>query len=186
MIPRLTGLLVLLGVVAGTPMPALAQGQCVNCVLPPGCRGVGNGKKNDPRCVPLPALDLTVESNIDFGRLLLVGSGNGYAVIDLTTGSRTLFGELDDLGGMPVAGQATITGGPRASVRVDLPASVTLVDATGASAELRDFRTSLPLIATLGADGRLTFRFTGTLYTTARAAGAGRLRGRVPLRVAYE
>lgn len=186
MIARLAAFCLLFAACVGAPVPAFAQGQCAQCVLPPGCRGLGNDKTNDPRCTPLPALSLTVESNIDFGRLLLVGSGNGYAVIDLTTGSRTLFGELDELGGMPVAGQATITGGPRASVRVELPASVMLVDATGAFAELRDFRASLPLIATLGADGRLTFRFTGTLYTTARAAGAGRLRGRVPLRVAYE
>ena len=162
-----------------------AQGNCPNCDLPPGCRGNGNQKPGKPPKRNCQTLDIQIESDIDFGRVVMLNSSGGRVILDLSTGEKHVIGELDDLGGMPITGQASITGAPFEPLRIDLPTSVTLRDTTGGGAQVRDFVTDLSPAPRLDANGQLSFRFSGTLVIDASTAATGKLRGRIPISVEY-
>ena len=187
-----TGLLVLVAAIAVfvAASPAAAQGQCSFCATNPPPKGEGGGRPNnngdDNNGNGQGRLVLTIESDIDFGRLVLVGNGIGSVLIDLQTGQKVTFGGIDDLGGVAVQGRAIVTGKPLKAVRVDLPLAVTMSDSGGGQAELRDFETDLPALAMLDANGQLTFHFAGRLYTDNAIGLGGTLRGRVPIRVTYD
>ncbi len=141
-----------------------------------------NPPPNNPHCQQIA---LTVQSDIDFGRLVLVGDGVGRVVLDLETGSKLVFGGLDDLGGFAVKGQAVISGTPNRVIRIDMPAVVTLSDPAGGEAEMRDIVTDLGSLPVLDTNGQLTFEFSGTLFTDTATALGGTLRGRFPISVEY-
>ncbi len=164
--------------------PVWAQGNCENCDLPPGCRGNGN-QKPKPNGRNCQTLQISIESDVDFGRLVLLGKGEGRVALDLDTGEKRLIGDIDDLGGIAVSGRAVITGAPMEEIRIDLPSEVTMRDPTGGRATMRDMVTNLPAMPQLDLDGRLEFRFSGTLVIDANTDGAGKLRGRVPISVQY-
>lgn len=183
--------------VAGVPAPSLvsaafAQGNCPNCDLPPGCRGNGNNKDKGnngngngngrPNC---QRLNITIESDIDFGRVVLLGDGESRVILDLATGEKTLIGDVDDLGGMPFTGRATITGAPFEQVMISLPSEVSMRDNQGGNAIIRDFVSDVDSFAVLDSFGQLEFRFSGTLVLGADQQAAGNLRGRVPISVEY-
>ncbi|MEL7446554.1 MAG: DUF4402 domain-containing protein [Pseudomonadota bacterium] len=177
-----------LGLALTSQAPLRAQGSCPQCDLPPGCRGNGNqngnGNGNSGRNCQL--LEITIDSDIDFGRLVLTGDGEGQVLLDLNTGEKRTVGSIDDLGGMAISGRAFITGAPNEAVRINLPTTVNMRDPTGGSAEMRDVVTDLPALPVLDANGRLEFRFSGTLYTDATSSMGGKLRGRVPISVEYQ
>lgn len=159
--------------------PALAQGNCSFCDTNPPPKGPGGGRPDNQ------AVAITVESDIDFGRLVQIGTGVGRVLIDLATGQKIIFGGLDDLGGVPVQGRALVTGKPNRTVRIDLPSSIVMSTASGGRADLRDFVTDLPALPVLDGNGRLVFHFSGTMYTDRDIANGGKLRGRIPIRVNY-
>ena len=169
--------------IPSTP-PVWAQGNCENCDLPPGCRGKGN-QKPKPNGKNCQRVQITIESDVDFGRLVLLGKGEGRVALDLDTGEKRLIGDIDDLGGIAVSGRAVITGAPMEEIRIDLPSEVTMRDPTGGRATMRDVVTNLPALPQLDLDGRLEFRFSGTLVINANTDGSGKLRGRVPISVQY-
>jgi len=173
------------GLLASANQAVWAQGNCDNCDLPPGCRGNGNQKPKPNNNRNCQTLSVSVESDIDFGRVVVLKRGEGRVLLDLETGKTTLIGDLDDLGGMPITGRATITGSPFEPLRISLPTSVSMRDATGGQAEIDDFVTDLSAMPTLDANGQLTFRFSGTLVLTAQTRASGKLRGRVPISVEY-
>lgn len=180
MFGRLLTILAAFGVLA-LPAPAVrAQGTCTNCSLPPGCRGASQGGTS--KCT---VVLLDVESDVDFGRLIVVGSKVGHVMIDLDSGAKLVFGDIDDGGGMPVYGTALVTGQPLRTIAVTMPASVQLTAANGAQAVMRDFRTNLSAMPRLDSAGQLRFDFTGTLFTDSTVLSGGRLRGRVPITVDY-
>ena len=184
--------------VAGAPAPLgtsslFAQGNCPNCDLPPGCRGKGNNKDkgnkgNNGNGVGKPnceRLNLTIESDLDFGRLVLLGDGEGRVVLDLTTGQKTLIGDVDDLGGMPFTGRAVVTGAPFQQIIISLPSEVSMRDGQGGSAQIRDFVMDVEPFPVLDSYGQLEFRFSATLVLSAGQQSAGNLRGTVPISVEY-
>lgn len=150
---------------------------------PPGCINSGVPAKNK-NCNGEPVA-LTVQSNIDFGRLVLVGDGVGHVVLDLSSGSKLVFGGLDDLGGFAVKGQALVTGAPNRVIVVDMPTSITMADPAGGQAQLRDIVTNIPSLPVLDGNGQMVFEFSGTLYTDSATALGGTLRGRIPISVQY-
>lgn len=164
------------------PAPVLrAQGNCEKCDLPPGCRGNGNLKKKLPLdCTPIA---IEVQTDLDFGRVVILGTGAGTVILDLQSGQRYATGGLDDLGGMPVTGKVLVTGAPLSAISVTMPSSVTLTDPAGGSAEVRDFKTTLSPMPILDASGQLVFNFSGTLYSTGLRGGD--LRGRFPIQALY-
>lgn len=179
--PALTGM--------GTQLRA--QGNCPDCDLPPGCRGNGNqnGNGNGNANRNCQRLEITIESDIDFGRLVLLGKGEGRVMLDLASGQKTLIGDIDDLGGMPITGRAIITGAPFEQISIDLPNQVAMRDsgggASGGDALIRDFISDLPGFPVLDANGQLAFNFSGTLVIEADTNASGNLRGRVPISVEY-
>ena len=180
MVGRLLTTLAALGMLC-IPAPAVrAQGSCTNCELPPGCRGASQGA--DSKCT---VVLLDVESDVDFGRLIVLGSRVGHVTIDLDSGTKLVFGEMNDGGGMPVYGTALVTGQPLRTVAVTMPGRVQLTAANGALATMSDFETDLPAFPRLDSSGQLRFNFTGTLYTDGSVLSGGRLRGRVPITVDY-
>jgi hypothetical protein len=88
-----------------------------------------------------------------------------------------------DLGGSTFQGKVTVTGQPLKPIRIELPQTVVLRSPSGAEAELTDFRTDLPAVAMLDANGSLEFRFGATITT--KDAQGGDFRGRIPIRVDY-
>ena len=113
----------------------------------------------------------------------LTGRYDGNAVIDPQTGAKLVGPNMIDLGGLTFQGKATITGQPLKPVRIDLPRSVVLHSVAGGEAELSDFRTDLPQVAMLDANGQLQFNFGATI--TSKNAQGGDFRGRIPIRVEY-
>lgn len=180
---------ILLALLPATPVAA--QGQCSFCDTNPPPRGEGGGRPNNGNGngngngnnAPIA---LAIESDMNFGRLVMIGDGIGRVLVDLQTGAKTVVGNLDDLGGMAVQGRAIIRGTPLQTIRVDFPPSVIMRDPAGGQAELRDFVSDLGQLPRLDAAGTLEFRFTGTLYTDLAVALGGNLRGRVPIQVAYD
>ncbi len=164
-----------------------AQGNCPNCDLPPGCRGNGNqnGNGNGNSNRNCQRLEITIESDIDFGRVVLLGDGEARIVLDLDSGQKFLIGDVDDLGGMPITGRAMITGAPFEQIVVDLPNEVAMRDPTGGNARIRDFVSDLEGFPTLDSNGQLEFRFSGTLVIEAETHASGNLRGRIPISVEY-
>ena len=104
-------------------------------------------------------LSITIESALQVGRLGLTGRYDGNAVIDPQTGAKLVGPNMIDLGGLTFQGKA------------------------GGEAELSDFRTDLPQVAMLDANGQLQFNFGATI--TSKNAQGGDFRGRIPIRVEY-
>ncbi|WP_336985715.1 DUF4402 domain-containing protein [Altererythrobacter aquiaggeris] len=164
-------------------VPVAAQGICTNCDLPPACRGVGNGRDKPNQKKDCRPVNLDIESNLDFGRLVLIGDGVGQVVLDLKTGEKRTTGGIGDLGGMAFQGKARITGVPNTAIRIELPASIIMTDGAGAEAQLSELQTDMPLVGYLDGNGELEFQFTGKLKTDSPIGG--NLRGRIPIRVQY-
>lgn len=169
--------------------PALAQGACPQCDLPPGCRGKGkqngNGNGNGNRNRNCQRLSIEIDSDMDFGRVVIIGRGEGRVLLDLDTGEKRLFGDVDDLGGMPITGRAIVTGAPFEPINVQFPFEIEMRGILGGQARLRDFATSLPAMPVLDENGRLEFSFAGTLVISGDERAGGDLRGRVPISVTY-
>ena len=128
-------------------------------------------------------LSITIESGLQVGRLGLTGREDGNAAIDPQTGSKTIGANMIDLGGLAYQGKATVTGQPLKPVRIELPRTVVLRSPGGGEAELSDFRTDLPPVAMLDAEGQLQFNFGATI--SSKGAQGGDFRGRIVIRVEY-
>ncbi len=177
---RLLTLAVFLPLLCAVPTPVAAQGMCQQCDLPPGCRGNNNKPKKNKDCTPV---SVSIESDLDFGRLVLIGDGVGQVIIDLNTGQKTTTGNINDLGGIAFKGVARITGKANSPITIILPSSIVMTDASGAQAELTELRTDMPLVSYLDGAGQLEFSFTGNLKTDNPIGG--NLRGRIPISVQY-
>ncbi|MEM1053307.1 MAG: DUF4402 domain-containing protein, partial [Pseudomonadota bacterium] len=169
---------------AGAPAPllvapAMAQGACSDCDIPPHCREETDADSPFAHLAQqnCQKLEITIESDMDFGRVVLLGEGEGRVMLDPITGKKTLIGSVDDLGGMPFAGRAVITGAPFQAVLVNLPNEVSMRDVNGGNARIRDFVTDLEGFPTLDSNGRLEFSFSATLVLGQNQEAAGRLRG---------
>jgi len=160
---------------------------CDNCeLLPRKCRTAEELEKLPLQvrrnCRPL---EIIVESDIDFGRVVLFKQGSGSVLIDLATGEKRIEGDIEDIGGVSLTGEVSLVGTPFEPVVIDFPWSVRMRDGSTDQAEIRDFRTDLSGNPTLNSRGELRFRFTGKLMLDATTSASGRLRGRVPISISY-
>lgn len=145
-----------------------------NCCADPFVRIGPNGER---------PLSISIESGLQVGRLGLTGRQDGTAAIDPQTGAKEVGANMIDLGGLAFQGKATITGQPLKPVRIELPQTVVLHSPSGAQAELSNFRTDLPPVAMLDANGMLQFNFGATI--SSKGGQGGDFRGRIPIRVEY-
>jgi len=129
-------------------------------------------------------IQIQIETGIDFSKIGLVRLGQGgTAVIDPTSGQRTLSGSLVDLGGLPIRGTVTIRGDRNGNLSVTFPSRVQLTNASGATCALANFTTTLKPNPKLDSTGVLSFTFGGTLQISGTATGT--FRGSIPITVDY-
>lgn len=154
--------------------PAVAQ--CLLCGAPEVAAGLDYAKDVVP-------LRINISTRLDFSRAALAQIGGGSIVVS-PSGTRTVSGNLEDLGGMGVAGSVEIWGSPNRQLSIDLPSNVQLTSADGNRAVVTNFRTDLKKNPKLNHLGYLKFNFGAELQVSARQAGT--FRGRIPISVEYE
>ena len=142
-----------------------------------GGGGAGGGDGTAP--------SLTVQNDINFGRLIRLGNGASSVLLDIDSGQKIVAGNLDDYGGVTMVGRALVSGIPNSEVQISFPDRITMRDPRGGLAELREFSTDLPAMPRLDNTGTLEFAFTGRLTMTDTIGDGGDLRGRVPITVEY-
>lgn len=128
-------------------------------------------------------IQLEIESNLDFGRLVLAGAGHGAAAIG-PDGSTNAQGALAQLGARAMVGTASIHGAPGRAVRVELPRRIDLFSVGGGTITLDKIVSDLSSLPRLDSAGNLTFRFGGRV--TVSGDSDGDYRGDMPIIVEYQ
>src|SRR5438067_6470525 len=146
--------LALLIVLAAASSPAGAQ--CRLCAEPAPAPG-----QDAP-------VDLQIETDLDFGRLILTGAGAGAATIR-PDGSSGAEGSVMGLGPRTMVGTVLVHGAAGRALRVDLPRRVELFSLGGGRLTLDDVSTDLPALPRLDAAGKLSFHFGGRLILSGDA-----------------
>ncbi len=129
------------------------------------------------------ALGLSVETSLNFDRVVLLSSGQGSATLR-PDGSRSVTGAVGDVSARAMAGTATIQGQPGRYIRVELPRQITLYAISGGQIAFDDIVSDLPSAPRLDSTGKLRFRFGGKLEVSGDAEGD--YRGEVPITVEYQ
>ena len=157
-IASLAGLAGLLAIMSAVPA---AAAQCRLCDETPT-----SAEDGDPKF----PVQLEIETGLSFDRLLLMGTGDGTAILR-PDGTRVVSGSLGDFNGSAMVGSAVVRGEPDRLVRVDLPRTIELNSLTGAQILIDEISTDLPASPRLDSNGRLTFRFGGRLRVNGEADG---------------
>jgi hypothetical protein len=165
-------MLAALAATAATSWPA--AGQCRLCSAPVTTRD-DSGPKQDVR--------IEIESSINFDRLILIGEGDGAAVIR-PDGSRAAEGAVSDVGPRAMVGTATVHGEPGRAVRVELPQRIELYSLSGGRISFDQVVSDLPSLPRLDSAGNLSFRFGGRIRITGDSGGD--YRGDLPITVEYQ
>jgi hypothetical protein len=164
-----------LGGALGLAAPAMPQDVTAPCAL---C-GPGSGTAEDK---PATAVSLSVETKLDFGQLILAGSGDGSAQLG-PDGERSVSGSVTAISARAMLGEVVIRGEPGRQVRIDLPNHIELFGLNGGSIRLDSIRSDLPPMPRLDENGRLSFRFGGAVRVSGDVDG--QFRGDVPIDVEY-
>jgi Domain of unknown function (DUF4402) len=170
--------------VAGLPVAvalcSLAVPVSAQCLLCDAPNTSINREAARPVGIPLR---ISINTRLDFSRAAIANIGRGTIVVT-PDGARTVSGNLEDLGGMGVAGTVEIWGSPNRQLTIDLPDTIELRAADGSVAQVSNFRTDLKRNPKLNVAGYLKFNFGAQLSVD--AGQAGQFRGRIPISVEYE
>jgi Domain of unknown function (DUF4402) len=128
-------------------------------------------------------VQLQIETNLNFDRMILSGVGNGAATIR-ADGSNGVEGSVIQLGPRATVGTVLVHGDPNRTVRVQVPRRVQLFSLSGGQITLDDVTTDVPTVVRLDAAGNLSFRFGGRLILTGDSDGP--YRGDLPITVEYQ
>ena len=150
-----------------------ADAQCRLCDTPTTSR--------DERGEGAPVA-LEIETSLSFDRLVLLGEGEGSAVIR-PDGSTSALGRIAGVGPRAMVGSAIVRGEPNRMIRVELPREVTLHSSSGRAIAFDDMVSDLPAMPRLDSTGTLRFRFGGRLRISGEAEGD--YRGDLPITVEY-
>lgn len=153
---------------------APARGQCRLCDKP--TTALSQSRDDD-------GLDLQIETNLDFGRLVLGSEGQGSAVVR-PDGSNTAEGALAAMSAQAMVGSAVVHGVPGRAIRVELPRRIDLYSVGGGRITLDNVLSDLPSLPRLDSAGNLTFRFGGRVTVTGDSEGD--YRGDMPITVEYQ
>lgn len=128
-------------------------------------------------------MQLQIETNLNFDRMILSGPGNGAATIR-PDGTNGVEGSIMQLGPRATVGTVLVHGDPNRNVRVQLPQRVQLFSISGGQITVDDVSADVPTVTRLDAAGNLSFRFGGRLVLTGDADGP--YRGDLPITVEYQ
>jgi hypothetical protein len=151
--------------------PAIAQ--CRLCGTPTTARDDETGKGE---------VRLEVESSLNFDRVILLGQGQGSAVLR-PDGSTSSGGTVADISPRAMVGTVTVHGEPGRALRIDLPRRIVLHSLSGGEVTFDDVSSNLPSMPHLDSAGNLTFRFGGRLTVSGDAEGD--YRGDLPITAEY-
>ena len=169
MIGRITLLSLVLA--AASPMPASAQ--CRLCDTPFTSRTEEAGKSE---------VRLEVQTSLNFDRLILLGQGDGSAVLR-PDGSSASAGTVAEISPRAVVGTVTVHGEAGRTIRIDLPQRIVLHSLSGGQVTFDDVASDLPAMPRLDSAGNLTVRFGGRLRVSSDAEGD--YRGDLPITAEY-
>lgn len=127
-------------------------------------------------------VQLSVETTLDFDRLIFTGAGTGSATVR-PDGSNSAEGIVAAVGPRATVGTVLVHGQPGRTLRVEIPHRIELYSVSGGRMTLDDVTTDLPPIPRLDSAGDLSFRFGGRLVVTGGADG--QFRGDLPITVEY-
>lgn len=127
-------------------------------------------------------VDLQIETNLNFDRLILSGGGAG-AVTIRPDGSSGAEGSVIQPGTRSMVGTVLVHGEANRAVRVDMPRRIELFSLGGGRMTLDDVKSDLAAAPRLDAAGNLSFRFGGRLLVSGDADGP--YRGDLPITVEY-
>ena len=150
-----------------------APAQCRLCATP-------STKQDEPSAKDQVALE--VETSLNFGQLVVDGSGMGTATIR-PDGSTQNLGAVADISPRAMVGTVVVHGEPGRTIRIDLPAHIALHSLSGGEIDFDDVVSDLPSMPRLDSAGALTFRFGGRLRVTGDAEG--QYRGDLPITAEY-
>jgi hypothetical protein len=166
--------LVLAGLAAAAATWSPADAQCRLCEQP---------TTTTPDQASAGDVDLQVQANLNFDRLILMGAGVGAATLR-PDGSTATEGSVLQMGPRAMVGSVFVHGESNRAVRVDLPRRIDLFSISGARMTLDDVITDLASAPHLDAAGNLSFRFGGRLIVSGDADGP--YRGDLPITVEYQ
>jgi hypothetical protein len=127
-------------------------------------------------------LEISVDTDLDFDRLLLASTGDGSARL-APDGTRLASGSVASIGGRAVVARIVVRGSPGRPVSIDLPRRVELRGIKGGSLIVDSVISDLPRDPVLDSSGKLEFRIGGELILQGDADGE--YRGDVPVSVDY-
>ena len=156
---------------AGALVPANAQ-----------CRLCDKPTTMPDRATSADQLQLDIETSIDFDRLVLLGSGDGAAMLR-PDGPNAAQGTISNVSPRAMVGSASIHGAPNRAVRVELPARIDLYSTSGGRISFDEIVSDLSSAPRLDSAGNLKFRFGGRVHVTGDADG--QYRGNLPITVEY-
>jgi hypothetical protein len=169
-----------LAILALLPLLCLLQAgrveaQCRLCSQPVTAETAPNDKNDD--------LQLQIETNLTFDRLILSGAGVG-AVNLRPTGGTDREGIVAAMGPRSMVGTVLVHGGPNRAVRIEMPRRIELRSLGGGQLTVDDVASDAPAAPRLDAAGNLTFRFGGRLLVSGDVDG--QYRGDLPITVEYQ
>jgi hypothetical protein len=165
-------LLALVALTAAGEAPA--SGPCRLCETP--STGVSRSGDAEP-------IEIEIETNLNFGQLVLSRDGEGAAVIH-PDGSNGAEGALTSVSGRAMVGSAVVHGLAGRAVRVELPRRIELYSVGGGRITLDRLVSDLPAVPRLNSAGILNFRFGGRVAVTGDSEGD--YRGDMPITVEYQ
>lgn len=161
----------------------LAAAGAASSPVPAQCRLCDAGTASALPQPPGGDVDLQIETNLNFDRLILLGAGMGAATLrpDGSTGAE---GAVMEVGPRAMVGTVLVHGEPNRAVRVDMPRRVELFSIGGGRMTLDDLSTDLSRAPRLDGAGNLSFRFGGRLIIAGDSDGP--YRGDLPITVEYQ
>jgi hypothetical protein len=154
-------------------IPARAPAQCRLCDEPSTQMPVGSADGD---------VQLSIETALDFDRLIFSGSGMGAATVR-PDGSNAAEGIVTAVGPRATVGTVLVHGEPGRALRVEVPHRIELYSLNGGRITLDQVTTDLSPMPRLDSAGNLSFRFGGRLLVTGDADG--QFRGDLPITVEY-
>jgi len=167
---RFAAFVLTLAVVA---LPSSADAQCRLCDTPTTQMPVDS---------PDGDVQLSVETSLDFDRLIFSGPGLGAATVR-PNGANSAEGVVTAVSPRATVGTILVHGEPGRALRVELPHRIELYSLSGGRITLDQVSTDLPAEPRLDAAGNLSFRFGGRLVVSGDSDG--QYRGDLPITVEY-